>query len=343
MRLFFILCLLASSVLAAEKFDPYAKIEGNGIFRPIASGKINSEWLKPPSEPYRLGAGDKLEIEMVDFPETRQMCVVLPDGTCFFHTLRGVQVSGMSILEFKAALEKSLAVDYRVPQVSLILREAGNRRVWVMGQCKQPGVYTMEGPCTLVEALSRAGGFPVARSLGDTEETVDLQHAFIIRDGTYLPVNFMKMIRNGDMSQNIFLRNKDYIYLPAASGARAYVMGAVNTPLVVDFRENLTLSAALANAGGFRKGAHAQKILIIRDSLAEPKVAVVNFMDITKGKAVDVLLKPKDIVWVPNSPFERLETYVSQILSDVVRTVAINEGGRSVIEKPQPVQVSLGH
>ncbi len=187
----------------------------------------------------------------MEFPDTHQACMVLPDGTLFFHILEGMKVTGMTLAEIKTAMEERLAVDYRNPQVSIILRTATNRKIWVLGRCKKPGVYTLDGPTTVLEAISRAGGFDVARSLGDSEEIVDLPHAFLVRNGRFVPINFTKLVREGDTSQNIYLQNNDSIFLPSAAGARAYVMGAVVEPRVVDFRDQLTLSAALANAGGF--------------------------------------------------------------------------------------------
>ena len=331
----------------SRRFDPRTSQAATAIsqFRKVhTDAAIDASWLIPPTDPYRVGPGDQMEIELMEFPETHQTCMVLPDGTLFFHILAGLKVTGMTLEDIKAAMEKALAVDYRNPQVSIILRAATNRKIWVLGRCKRPGVYTLEGPTTVLEALSRAGGFEVARSAGDSEEIVDLPHAFLVRDGRFVPINFTRLVREGDTSQNIYLQNNDSIFLPSAAGARAYVMGAVAAPRVVDFRDQLTLSAALANAGGFAPNAYPQHVVIIRDSLANPRVAVVNFNEIMHGKATDVLLEPKDIVWVPNSPFTRLDQYYHLIVNTFVRTVAANEGIRAAAPGKQStgVNVSIG-
>ena len=216
------------------------------LFTRVHTGDgIPQSWLVPPTDPYRVGAGDRLELELMEFPETLQNCMILPDGTLLFHTCPAIKVDGMTVPEVKAAIEKALSVDYRAPQVSIIVREASSRRVWIMGRCKEPGVYTLDGPTTILEAIGRAGGFEVARSLGDTEDLVDLQHSFLIRNGRLVPIDFDRLIRLGDTSENIYLQNNDYVYLPSGSGARAYVLGAVMRPRVVDFREHMTLSEAI--------------------------------------------------------------------------------------------------
>jgi hypothetical protein len=104
----------------------------------------------------------------------------------------------------------------------------------------------------------------------------------------------------------------------------------------------MTLVSAIANAQGLAAGAYSQRIVIIRNSLSEPRVAIVNFNAIAGGKTTDVRLEPQDIVWVPNSPFERVDLYVKQVLSVFVRTVAANEGLQAVEGKTQGVGVNIG-
>jgi protein involved in polysaccharide export with SLBB domain len=164
----------------------------------------------------------------------------------------------------------------------------------------------------------------------------------LVRNGQLVPIDFDRLVRNGDTSENIYLQNNDYIYLPSGSGARAYVLGAVNQPRVVDFREHMTLSEAISNAGGFAHGSYPEHVVLIRDSLVNPEVAVINVNAIIHGKATDVALEPKDIVWVPNAPWQRVENYVGDILSTFARTVAANEGARAASPQAQPVGLDLG-
>jgi polysaccharide export outer membrane protein len=327
-----------------QRFDPRNDPQKENVseFKKIRLDRsIPAAWLKPPTDPYLVGPGDQLEIELMEFPETREVCMVLPDGRLFFHILDGLKVTGLNLDQVKTQIQDALAKNYHNPEISIIVRLATNRRIWLMGRCKQPGVYPLEAPTTVLEAIAMAGGFDIARSLGDTEEIVDLAHAFLVRDGRFVPIDFTKLVREGDTSQNIYLQNNDSIFLPSASGARTYVMGAVNTPLVVDFRDHLTLSAALANAGGLAPGSYPQHVVIIRDSLTNPRVAVVNFNEIMHGKATDIALEPRDIVWVPNSPFQRLGTYLGLIVNTFARTVAANEGIRIAAPNQLPVGVNV--
>jgi polysaccharide export outer membrane protein len=310
------------------RFNPRshpAEPRSAGFSKVKTSDPLPSDWLKCSREKYRIGAADHLEIEVLDFPETRELCTVMPDGMLFFHTAGGIKAEGATVDEVKAALEAGLRADYKSPRVAITLRSANNQRVSLMGKVGKPGVYTLDHPTTLLEALANAGGLGGLQSSGAPAQQADLRHGFLLRNGRYVPVNFERLVLDGDVSQNIFLKNGDYVYLPSASN-QVHVLGSVKAPKTVAFVANLTLISAIANAQGLAPGAYSQRIVIIRNSLSEPKVAIVNFNAITGGKATDIPLQPQDIVWVPNSPFERVDLYVKQVLSVFVRTVAANEG-----------------
>ena len=310
------------------RFNPRDHLANSGTagFSKVkTSDPIPTDLLKSSRDKYRIGAADHLEIEVLDFPETREICTVMPDGMLFFHTAGGIKAEGISVDDLKTALEAALKADYKSPHVAITLRSANNQRVSLMGKVGKPGVYTLEHPTTLIEALANAGGLGGLQSSGAPAQQADLRHSFLLRNGRYVPVNFERLVLDGDASQNIYLKNGDYVYLPSSSD-QVHVLGAVKAPKTVPYVAKLTLISAIANAQGLAVGAYSQRIVIIRNSLSEPQVAIVNLNQITGGKATDILLKPQDIVWVPNSPFQRVDLYVKQILSVFVRTVAANEG-----------------
>ena len=75
----------------------------------------------------------------------------------------------------------------------MTLREVRSTRIWVLGRLNTPGIYPMEGPTTVVEAIAHAGGLFTAQFTGTTEELADLQHSFLLRHGRFLPVNLRRM------------------------------------------------------------------------------------------------------------------------------------------------------
>src|SRR5205085_11724104 len=136
-----------------------------------------------------------------------------------------------------------------------------------------------------------------------SEELADLPHSFLIRQGRILPVNFQRLLNEGDLGQNVYLQPDDFVYLPAARAREVYVLGAVAQPRPVPYTEGLTVAAAVASAYGTVKGAYMGHVAVVRGSLSEPEIAIVDYAGVIRGRAPDMALEPHDIVYVPFSPY----------------------------------------
>ncbi len=312
--------------------------------------------LQRPVAEYKLGPGDLLEIEVLGDIDTRARTVVGPDGKIYFYVLPGLDVWGLTLNQTREKIVNELKKFVREPQpVSLTLRSAESQRIWVLGRLNKPGVYPMGGPMTLLEAISTAGGpapattfatlsGPVSgsSSRNGTDEAADLSRAFVIRQGQLLRVDFARLLREGDMTQNIYLQPDDFVYLPSATVGSVHVLGAVNTPIAVPFTNRLTVLQAVSQAGGtVIREAYPQQIAVVRGSLTQPKVALVDMNAIIRGQAADVLLEPQDIVYVPYTPHRVLTRYLDTILNTFVRVVGVNEGARAVSNRSTPVGVNV--
>jgi len=338
-------------------FDPYAKPSsdkggksGTASFSSINLKKpIPSDWLKPDQKSYRLGSGDELSIEIVGMADTLLTTFVTPDGKIYYQNLSGVRVRGLTLAELKGVLEKELSKWYQSPQVSVSLNAVKSSRVWIMGRVNTPGVYPLSRPTTLIEAISMAGGLATSstpqsstRGVGDsvysnTDELADLSRAFFVREGKMVPVDFEALLKGGKMAYNVYLKDGDYIYLPGGGAKEVYIMGAVNLPRTYRYNGDISLITAIAAAGGTTKYAHVQNVVVIRGSLTEPQVAVVPYKDVATGEVMNFALQPRDIIWVPSSPWERLDILMRTVMESFVNTVAINEGAKFAIPNARPV------
>jgi len=312
---------------------------GQGIR--LTPDPLPPELLLPPSEPFRLGAGDLLEVEVLGIGGTRSVSPVMPDGNYYFDLLPGIKVTGMTVDQLQQRLEHDLAQFYQGPQVGVTLRGVNSRKVWVMGRVNTPGTYPLDTPMTLIEAVARAGGLMVSRFSGTTEELADLSHSFLVRRGAFVPIDFVKLLMKGDMSQNVYLQDGDYVYLPSALSQEVYVLGAVGQPKTVGFRDRVTLVSAIAAARDVLPGAQSGRILIVRGSLAQPVVFTADLTAILAGREPDIPLQPRDIVWVPQAPWSDLERYTKMIITTFARTVAANEGAHFAVPGAAKVAPNL--
>lgn len=290
---------------------------------------INPQWLQKPAKAYTLGPGDKLELEIMGETGTRTDTFVTPDSKVYFDLLPGIDVAGKTTQQLQTELEAGLTKYYKQPQVAVTLREAVSQRVWVLGRLNAPGIYPIKQPMRVLDAVSQAGGLFTSRFTGTTEELADLKHSFMIRGGRTLPVDFEKLIREGDMSQNIYLEPDDYLYLPSSLTNEVYVLGAVTEPRPIGFMSDMNLMAALGRGLGLTPGADLTHVSIIRGSLTDPKIATVNALEIMNGKATNVRLEPGDIVYVPGPGSISPGGLAREAVNTFVRLVAANEGSNA--------------
>src|SRR6267154_2801782 len=197
-------CKHVEGSYSSMKAPPIEKTASTNTF--IVSRKLEPQWLKPSPDLFTLGPGDRLEIEILGDPTSRAITIVAPDGKLYFNFLDGIDVWGATIAQAKASLESQLANYVREkPQVSIILRAVESKRIWVLGRVQAPGVYPMTAPMTVLEAVSLAGGILSLTSFRDQEaagigqELSDLRRSFIIRHGKLLPVDFQRLLNEGDL------------------------------------------------------------------------------------------------------------------------------------------------
>lgn len=301
------------------------------------TNKIDPSLLEPPTQPFTLGPGDRVEIELMGEGPSKVTTIVAPDGKLYFDLLPGIDVWGLSLAQAKALIEKQYSQFVREPpKVSLVLRDVASRHVWILGRVQAPGVYPMTGTMTLLEAIAEAGGTMSLTSYRDQEAAgvgsplADLTRSFVIRQGKCLPVDFRRLLLGGDLSQNIYLEPDDFIYFPSAVAQDVYVLGAVTEPRLVPYRSGMTVAGAVAGAYGTLKGAYLSHVAVVRGALSQPQLTVVDYKKIVRGQAVDLRIAPGDIVYVPLSPYRYLDHYLEVILDTFVSSAAINAGTRVV-------------
>jgi polysaccharide export outer membrane protein len=335
--------LMAGCQHTGPQFNPRVKPQPPpAALQSVAlTNPIPSSLLTPPTNFFTLGPGDRLEIELLDDPTSRALTAVGPDGKLYFHLLPGLDVWGLTLAETKALIERELHnyIKDNV-QLSVVLRGVESKRVWLLGRFSAPGVYSMTNTMTVLEAVALAGGaanIATGRDLNtgyNPEDLADLRRSFVMRQGKVLPINLHRLLREGDLSQNIFLQPDDFIYFASATAREVYVLGAVQAPKTVVYHENLTIVGAISGALGTIKDAYLSHVAVVRGSLSDPRIAIVDYKEIVQGRAPDVMVQPGDIVYVPYSPYRYLAKYADVILQTFVSSVAINEGARAVVRSP---------
>jgi polysaccharide export outer membrane protein len=301
--------------------------------------------------PFRLGPGDQIDIEMIGEPSSRTNVTVGPDGKIYYYLLPGLDVWGLTLPETRTRVGDELKKYLRErPSVAINLRVATSQRVWILGRVNSPGIYTLAGPTTLLDAVAQAGGISsvasssgigAERQAGGASEAADLSRSFLIRQGRVLPIDFQLLLRDGVLSQNVYLQPDDFIFLPSARTPQVHILGAVVQPHSERFMGSLTVVQAIALSGGAEREAVLGNVAILRGSLVNPQIAIVMVDRILSGQAPDVRLEPGDIVFVPYAPQRVLTRYVNLILDTFARTMGVNAGARVITGASTPVGIGV--
>ncbi len=339
-----VLTLLCTAILLANcahpmannRFDPRTSYTGTAEeirlnFMKVRSGRrISRSDLVPGDGSYKIGAGDILKIEIVEVPNTETTTMIMPDGKLYYDVAPGIPAIGKTIPQLEKTLSDALQDVYPMPIVNINAVRIRSSSYTIMGQVITPGVYQIDKPTNLLDSISLAGGIRSSEVANRTQNLADLRRSVLIRSGKIVPVDFERLIESGDMSQNVYLRPDDYVYLPTKGNEKVYVLGNVRNGRAVPFSSDLTFVRALAYAGGpapstFRKG-----LLVIRGATTtSPQVAPVDLQAILHGKIADFHLQPGDVIWVPRAPWQKLGEYGITAVDSAVSTIALQEASNS--------------
>lgn len=319
------LTLAGNSLVAGEDSRPPAAAEANrepgAATFSLVSPQHRAEWQRR----FTLGPGDLLTLSIYGEPgATREDLPIGPDGRISYLEAQNVIAAGYTVDELRDRLNSELGKFRREPQVFIIPVAYKSKKYYVLGKVAERGVFPLDRPMTLIEAVARARGVETGiaadRSL---VELADLSRAFIARRGQHLRVDFQKLFQEGDLAQNVALEPDDYIYLPTAGLKEIYVLGAVTQPGAYTFTGDVGVVGAIAARGGFTDRAWKKRLLVIRGSLGHPETFVVDAADVLAAKARDLRLQPRDIVFVSDRPWARAEDILDIAASAFVTSATV--------------------
>jgi protein involved in polysaccharide export with SLBB domain len=274
---------------------------------------------------YELGPGDVVNFALFGRPELdRPGFRIAPDGTISFLQAQNINVNGLTLDEARLAIEKGLTSHFRSPRVIITPQEVGSKRFTILGKVTKKGIVTLERPITLVEAIANAGGLETGLFEYKIIELADLDRSFLSRGGRHLPIDFRRLLHDGEMKYNVEIEPNDFIYIASNISNDYFVLGAVANPGIQGLTEDASAISAISRRGGFTERAWTSRVLVIRGSFEKPQTFVINVKDILSAKAKDFKLEPKDIVYIADKPWAEAEDILKVALSAFTTSAATN-------------------
>ena len=301
---------------------------------------------------YTLGPGDVLRVQLWGKENQQLELPISRDGTVSFPQSGPQSVAGLSFDEARQQIKKLVSEQYIGVQASVTLGELRSMRVFVLGEARKVGSYTVSSLSTITNALYVSGGIKRTGSLRK------IQHK---RDGELVgELDLYDLLLAGDTSNDNRLQPGDVIFIPPV-GDRVGIEGEVYRPALYELKNGTNLQELVNLAGGLTPQAYPQLVRIERNNddflriIAEAnlttqkgkqarvrpgdRIEVASISDIT-GQYVEVkgaATRPGKFAWVPGM---RVSSVINSLDTDLV-PVADQRYAAIVRTDPKTDEVSV--
>ncbi len=214
-------------------------IYGVSLFRNVPSTFSPSD-LAPVSSDYVIGPEDELRVRIWGQIGYSGNLRVDRSGDIYLPQAGTVHVAGLTFSALDQHLRSAVAKMYRNFDLSVDIGRIRSMQIYVTGQARRPGVYTVSSLSSLVDALFASGGPSPQGSL---------RHIQLKRDGkTIADFDLYALLIYGDKSRDVRLLAEDVLYIPAA-GSQAALTGSIRNPGIYEIRESETIGDLIEAAG----------------------------------------------------------------------------------------------
>ena len=261
----------------------------------------------PVGENYVIGPGDCFTITMWGRHNDQLSVHVGRDGNIALPEVGVLSVAGMSFGDMKDFLESELKRKFTDFRIHTAMGKLRTLTVYVVGEARIPGSYTVSSLSTVINALFAAGGPSKNGSLRDIRLQRTGQAPQVI--------DLYDFLMGGDKSSDIRLQDGDTIYIPLVKSVVG-IAGNVKRPAIYEMKASLSLSQALDLAGGVNYAGMLQHIQV--DRIENHRRRIVADFDLTDSSGgLDQTVLDGDLVKV--YPVLEREEQVVYLEGHVVR------------------------
>ncbi|WP_420844511.1 SLBB domain-containing protein [Marinobacter sediminum] len=243
----------------------------------------------PVPSDYTLGPGDVLQIQLWGKENQNLELPISRDGSISFPQSGPMSIAGLSFDEARQQIKKRISEQYIGVEASVSLGELRSMRVFVLGESRNPGSYSVSSLSTITNALYVSGGIKQTGSLRN------LQHK---RNGNLVgTLDLYDLLMAGDSSADNRLQPGDVIFVPPV-GKRAGIDGEVYRPALYELKGESTLAELVEMAGGLTPQAYPQRINIERTN--KDFLRIIAEADYTTQKGRQARIRAGDKVDIPS-------------------------------------------
>ncbi|MCB1071544.1 MAG: polysaccharide biosynthesis/export family protein [Chlamydiia bacterium] len=243
------------------------------------------------------------------------------DGTITLPDIQPIEVKGLKLSEVRERIQEAYDREIDGIEVFIAYEKRDEKKIELAGLVSQSSI-PVNGKKRLFEVLAEA----------KVPTNANLFKSYLVRDGKPLPVDMYRLIKEGDMSQNVVMHGGDKIYIAESSATSIMVMGEVRKEGVFDLPAgSMPLREALALAGGIPYTGDKGVIQVIRGNILRPKIYTLNWKHVMRLPTSSMLLMPGDIVYVAATPITEWNRFIQQIFPTLTGIELFRKGVSGVI------------
>lgn len=275
--------------------------------------------------PYQLGRGDAIAIDFSGRSEMNSKQVIGPDGKITLPLAGSILVADKTREEAAAAISAALQPYYTSVNVTVGVEKYTSNQILLLGAVEHPGIQSFDQPPTLLEVISRGGAMEGAHATRPdaTQYAVNggvqaigmgVPERCAIYRGTekVVWVDLKKLLDSGSPLADLRLKRGDIVYVPSASERYVSVLGQVQHPGALQLDDSSSIAKLISLAGGFTGDAgRYPQIQVI--SPGTGKTRVISFKDVLAARPLDLTLHSGDILYVPQSGFNRIAYSIDKL------------------------------
>jgi protein involved in polysaccharide export with SLBB domain len=242
--------------MVANSTGKMLPIYGAMLFRnpPSTFAPLN---MVPVTPDYVIGPGDELLIQAWGQVTLNSRYTVDRSGSIYVPQVGSLHVAGLNFGQVQDFLKAQMGRVFRNFDLNVNMGQLRSIQVFVVGQARRPGSYTISSLSTLTNALFATGG-PTPQG--------SMRHIQLKRSGTVLvDFDLYDLLERGDKSSDMQLLPGDVIYIPPV-GPQVAVAGSVNAPAIYELKSgnSTTIGDVLELAAGMTNVASGEKIRLER-------------------------------------------------------------------------------
>jgi polysaccharide biosynthesis/export protein len=221
--------------------------ESPSTFAPITQVPVPADYV--------VGPGDELRVQLYGNQNRNLKLTVGGDGNVRFPELGPIRVGGRRFSAVKSTIESRVARQMIGVRASVEMGDPRAIRVFVLGEAKRPGTYTVSGLATMTTAIYASGGI---------EHMGSLRNIQLKRQGELVrTLDIYDLLIHGDTSDDAKLLPGDVIFIPPV-GKTVAVDGEVRRPAVYELRDEGSVTDLVQLAGGLTAEADTSRASLTR-------------------------------------------------------------------------------